>query len=178
VKVFTKFAHAAILGSALALVMACGGGGSGDPSPVGLPGTGGLPSAGGAGAEGPDSSDNCKRLTKDEVAQAIGPNDGGKHDYTFGGCVWTATSAKEGAPEGFTEAIFAAVLPKDQYDSVAEIGEPVGGIVDGATYSSTHGELWFPCRGGDFCGIKVRTASSDNRQEIAVRLAKLLQSRV
>jgi hypothetical protein len=174
VKVFRKSAHAAILGSALALVVACGGGGSGDSSPVSVPGTGGLPSAGGGGAQGPDGGDSCKRLTKDEVAEAIGPNDGGKHDYTFGGCVWTAASAKE----GFTEAIFAAVLPKNQYESVAEIGEPVSGFVDGATYSNTHGELWFPCRGGDFCGIKVRTAGSDKREEIAVRLGKILKSRV
>ncbi|GAA2071467.1 hypothetical protein [Actinomadura alba] len=174
-KLFSKMAHAAILGSALALVVACGGGDSGS---VSLPGKGGVPSAGGAGAEGPEDSESCKRLTKEEVAEAIGPNDGGKHDYTFGGCVWTATSAKEGAPEGFTEAIFASVLPKDQYESVAEIGEPVSGLADGATYSANHGELWFPCRSGDFCGIKVRTASSDDRQETAIRLGKLLQSRL
>lgn len=171
-KVFSKFAHAAILGSALALLAACGGGGSGDSSPASLSSKGGLPGTGGAAAEDPDAF--CKRLTKDEVAEAIGPNDGGKHDYTFGGCVWTAASPKN----GFTESIFAAMLPKDQYQSVAEIGEPVSGFVDGATFSATHGELWFPCHGGDYCGIKVRTASSDNRQETAIRLGKILQGRV
>ncbi|MBC6460187.1 hypothetical protein [Actinomadura sp. HBU206391] len=177
-QVFSKFVHAAILGGALALVVACGGGGSGDSDSGSVPGTGSLPNAGGAGGGGGDSDENCKRLTKDEVTQVIGPNDGGKHDYTFGGCVWTATSAKAGAPEGFNEAIFAAVLPKDQYESIAEIGEPVAGLVEGATYDNTHGELWFPCRSGEFCGIKVRTVSSDNRQENALRLAKLLQGRV
>ncbi|GII57253.1 hypothetical protein Pth03_56420 [Planotetraspora thailandica] len=168
--VFRKFTHAAIVGGALALIAACGGGGdSGGSSPVNLPSAVGLP-----GGEGSDSSESCKFLTEEEVTQAIGPNDGGQQDYTFGGCVWTASSAKD----GINEAIFAAVLPKAQYESVAEIGDPVSGFVDGATYAELHGELWFPCRGGDYCGIKARTADSDGRQEIALSLAKLLQSRV
>ncbi|NJP26793.1 DUF3558 domain-containing protein [Microbispora sp. SCL1-1] len=159
----------AILGSALALVVACGGGAESDgSSSVGLPGA--EPPAG----EGSGNSDSCKFLTKEEVAEAIGPHDGGQQDYTFGGCVWTASSAKD----GINEAIFAAVLPKAQYESVAEIGQPVSGVVDGATYDETHGELWFPCRGGDYCGIKVRTASPDGRQETALRLSKILQGRV
>ncbi|GAA4574423.1 hypothetical protein [Planotetraspora kaengkrachanensis] len=167
--VFRKFTQAAILAGALALVTACGGGGSGDSSPVSLPGVN-APAGEGSG----DSDASCDFLTKDEVADVIGPNDGGQHDYTFGGCVWTASSAKD----GFNEAIFAAVLPKAQYESVAEIGEPLSGFVEGATYDATHGELWFPCRGGDYCGIKVRTASSDGRQEAGLRLAEILQGRV
>ncbi|MBF8194471.1 hypothetical protein ITP53_54230 [Nonomuraea sp. K274] len=161
--VFRKLMHAAILGSALAVVAACGGGGSG----------GGLPGAA-PGGESSGSSASCKFLTEQEVAEVIGPSDGGQHDYALGGCVWTASSAKG----GIKEAIFASVLPQAHYESLAEIGEPVSGFVDGATYAELHGELWFPCRSGDYCGIKVRTAGSDDRQEIAVRLAKALQSRV
>ncbi|GAA1311128.1 hypothetical protein Psi02_54750 [Planotetraspora silvatica] len=168
--VFRKFTHAAILAGALALVAACGGGGGLDgSSPVGIPGA---EAPAGEGSGNSDSS--CKFLTNNEVTEAIGPNDGGQHDYTFGGCVWTASSAKD----GFNEAIFAAVLPKAQYESVAEIGDPLSGFVDGATYAELHGELWFPCRAGDYCGIKVRTASSDGRQETALRLAKILQDRI
>lgn len=127
-----------------------------------------------AGGEDPGSDESCKFLTQEEVASAIGPNDGGKHDYTFGGCVWVASSAKD----GFSEAIYASVLPKDQYEAVAETGEPVSGFVEGATYATMHGELWFPCRKGDYCGVKVRTASSDGREETALRLAKAMQGRV
>ncbi|MBF8193226.1 hypothetical protein ITP53_47670 [Nonomuraea sp. K274] len=163
-EVFRKFMHAAIVGSALAVVAACGGGGDSD---------GGLPGAD-SGGEGSGSSESCKFLTEEEVAEVIGPSDGGQHDYAFGGCVWTASSANG----GINEAVFAAVLPKAHYESLAEIGEPVSGLVDGATYAELHGELWFPCRAGDYCGIKVRTADSDGRQEIALRLAKALQSRV
>ncbi|GAA1279148.1 hypothetical protein Psi02_68400 [Planotetraspora silvatica] len=173
-KVFRKFTHAAILGCALVLATACGGGGdAGGSNQVGLPSAVGLPGADPAG-EGSGSSDSCKFLTEEEVAEAIGPNDGGQQDFTFGGCVWTAPTPKD----GINEAIFAAVLPKAQYESVAEIGEPLSGFVDGATYAELHGELWFPCRAGDYCGIKVRTASSDGRQETALRLAKVLQGRV
>ncbi|MFJ2031584.1 hypothetical protein [Streptosporangium sp. NPDC087985] len=164
-----KFTLAAILGIALTLVAACGGGGDSDGSTsVGLPGVEA------PAGEDSGSSDSCKFLSKEEVAEAIGPHDGGRQDYTFGGCVWTASSAKD----GINEAIFATVLPKAQYESVAEIGEPVSGFVDGATYDETHGELWFPCRGGDYCGIKVGTASPDGRQETALRLGKILQGRV
>ncbi len=168
VRLLKKCTLIAILGSALALVAACGGGaepaGSGS---VDLPGAE-APAEGGSGG-----SESCKFLSEDEVAEAIGPHDGGQHDYTFGGCVWTASSAKD----GFTEAIYAAVLPKAQYETVAEIGQPVSGFVDGATYDETHGELWFPCRSGDYCGIKVSTADSDGRQDTALRLSKLLQGR-
>ncbi|MBF8189083.1 hypothetical protein ITP53_25785 [Nonomuraea sp. K274] len=163
-ELFKKLMHAAILGSALALVAACGGGGD----------SGGGPPGADPGGRGSGGSESCEFLTEEEVAEAIGPSDGGQHDYAFGGCVWTASSAKG----GINEAVFAAVLPKAQYESLAEIGEPVSGFVDGATYAELHGELWFPCRDGDYCGIKARTAGADDRQEIALRLAKALQGRV
>ena len=120
-------------------------------------------------------NDECERLTRSEVADVIGPNDGGQHDFLLGGCVWTATS---GAKDGMVEAIHATVLAEAEYEAVAEVGEPVSGSAEGATYDATHGELWFSCRSGDFCGIKVRIGDSDRREEAATRLGTVLQGNV
>ncbi|PSK65703.1 hypothetical protein B0E53_02360 [Micromonospora sp. MH33] len=165
-----RLGHVAIVGGALAMVVACGSdGSSSSPTSAGTPGTDDSVSAV-TQAKG----DECERLTKSEVSEVIGPNDGGQHDYQLGGCVWTAASAKD----GLAEAIHATVLPKAQYEAVAEIGEPVSGFGDGATYDSGYGELWFPCRSGDFCGIKANINDPDKRKEIALRLGKILQGHV
>ena len=167
-----KLGQVAIVGGALALLVACGSGDDPGPTnPGGLPGTAtGLPTA-----DAPAQDAECGRLTEGDVAEAIGPNDGGQHDYLLGGCVWTSTA---GEKDGLVEAVHATVLPADQYEAVAEIGEPVSGFGDGATYADLHGELWFPCRSGDFCGIKAKISDPDRREEIAMRLGKALQGRV
>jgi len=167
-KILRKLGHVAIIGGALAAVVACG-------------------TTGGTSAEAPGPADDsvsgvteakgeeCERLGQSEVADAIGPNDGGQHDFLLGGCVWTATS---GAKDGLVEAIHATVLAEAEYEAVAEVGEPVSGSADGATYDTIHGELWFPCGSGDFCGIKVRISDPDRREQVATRLGTVLQSNV
>lgn len=169
---FGKLGQAAVASAALALVVACGSNGDGSSSTsADLPDTGKL-----ADAPAADESEAaCKHLTEGEITEAIGPNDGGQHDYLLGGCVWKATS---GPKDGLVEAIFATVLPQGQYEAVAEIGEPVEGFGAGATYATLHGELWFPCRNGDFCGVKVDISDSDKREDVAMRLGRVLQGRV
>lgn len=116
----------------------------------------------------------CELLTEKEVTDVIGPNDGGAQDYVFGGCVWTASSRKD----GFAESVTVAVLESGEYEAVAEVGEPVDGFGDGATYAEMHGELWFPCQGGKFCGVKAGTADGDTRQGFAEQLARAVMDRV
>jgi len=48
----------------------------------------------------------------------------------------------------------------------------VNGFGDGATYTQTHGELWFPCQNDRFCGVRARTADGDTRQGFAEQLAR------
>ncbi|MEV6815151.1 hypothetical protein [Micromonospora sp. NPDC051296] len=172
-KIFRKLGQVAVVGGALALVVACGSDdGPSSSNPAGPPGTATeLPATDAA----PLQDGECGRLPEGDVAEAIGPNDGGQHDYLLGGCVWTSTA---GETEGLVEAIHATVLPAGQYEAVAEAGEPVSGFGDGATYADLHGELWFPCRSGDFCGIKANISDPDRREEVAMRLGKVLQGRV
>ncbi|MEU2612983.1 hypothetical protein ABZ570_15595 [Micromonospora sp. NPDC007271] len=168
-KMLRKLGPVAVVGLALALVVGCGSdGGSSSPESAQSAGTD-------DSATTQAKGDECGRLTKSEVTEAIGPNDGGQHDYQLGGCVWTATS---GAKDGIVEAISATVLTKPEYEAVAEVGEQVNGSAEGATYDTMHGELWFPCRSGDFCGIKVNISDPDKRREVALRLGKSLQGRV
>ncbi|MER7439604.1 hypothetical protein [Micromonospora avicenniae] len=174
-RILRKLGHGAIVGVALAMLVGCGS--DDTPGSTGAPGTDGVASAetdaesGGTDAKGAE----CERLPASEVAEVIGPNDGGQHDYTLGGCIWTASS---GAKEGVVEAVSATVLPQAEYEAVAEIGEQVSGSAEGATYDSTHGELWFPCGSGEFCGIKVSINDPDKRRDVALRLGKSLQGRV
>ncbi|MET8908900.1 hypothetical protein [Micromonospora sp. NPDC004551] len=171
-KTLRKLAPVAIVAGALALVVACGSdGGSTSSGPADSSGTADDAVSAVTEAKGGE----CERLTASEVTEVIGPNDGGQHDYALGGCVWTATS---GAKDGLVEAISATVLSKNEYEAVAEVGEPVTGSADGATYDTIHGELWFPCRSGDFCGIKVNISDPDKRKDVATRLGKVLQGRV
>ncbi|MEV0429480.1 hypothetical protein [Micromonospora sp. NPDC050495] len=169
---FRKLAQVALVGGALTLVVACGSdGGPAASGPVRVPAAGDEAADAGTGADG----DECGRLPANEVAEVIGPNDGGQHDYALGGCIWTASS---GPKDGIVEAVSATVLPKEQYEAVADAGSPVSGSADGATYNDIHGELWFPCRSGDFCGIKVSISDPDKRKDAALRLGKVLQGKV
>ncbi|MBQ1024900.1 hypothetical protein [Micromonospora sp. C95] len=163
-----RLARAAVLGGALAMLVACGSdAGSGSSTPEAVESVTAPDDAAGSLTE--PEGEECARLTTDEVADVIGAHDGGQHDYQLGGCVWTATSGGQ--------AIHATVLSKDEYEAVAEIGEPVSGSADGAVYDDIHGELWFPC-GGDFCGIKADIGESDRRKDVALRMGTLLQGRV
>ncbi|WBB50584.1 hypothetical protein O3597_09025 [Verrucosispora sp. WMMA2044] len=169
-EILSRLVKAAIVGAALATLVACGGeAGTGSSTPGDKPGDA-RTADDAAGSLTEPEGDECERLTTDEVADAIGAHDGGQHDYQLGGCVWTATSGGQ--------ALHASVLSKDEYEAVAEIGEPVSGSAEGAVYDDTHGELWFPCGGGEFCGIKADIGDSDRRKEVALRMGTVLQGRV
>lgn len=123
-------------------------------------------------ADGDDVAE-CALLTDDEVEEAIGPHDGGGQDFMLGGCIWRATESSD----DFVPAIHVAIVPADVYDSLAEIGDPVDGFGDGATYAELHGELWFPCRDDQFCGLKAHIAESDEREQTALALGRLVEDR-
>ena len=168
-----KLVQAVAVCGVLALALAaCGG--SDDGSGSGSGSGGGLRDAPVENAQDSDRPAACDLLTEDEVTDVIGPHDGGAHDYVFGGCVWTASSGED----GFTPSIHVAVLTADEHEALAEPGEPVAGFGDGATYADLHGELWFPCQGDKFCGVKAGTADGDTRQGAAEQLAKAVQERV
>lgn len=174
-EILRRLAQAAVVGGVLAMLVACGSdAGSGSSTPGAAPGAAesvdGAAPDDDAGSLTEPKGEECERLTTDEVADAIGAHDGGQHDYQLGGCVWTATSGGE--------AIHASVLSKDEYEAVAEIGEPVSGSADGAVYDEIHGELWFPCGSSEFCGIKADIGDSDRRKEVALRMGTVLQGRV
>ncbi|MEV4714891.1 hypothetical protein [Micromonospora sp. NPDC049374] len=172
-EILRRLARAAVVGGTLAMLVACGSDvGSGSSTPGETPGAAGSVAApdDAAGSLTEPKGEECERLTTDEVAGVIGAHDGGQHDYQLGGCVWTATSGGE--------AIHASVLSKDEYEAVAEIGEQVSGSADGAVYDDIHGELWFPCGNGDFCGVKANIGESDRRKEVALRMGKILQGRM
>lgn len=170
-RIFRTLGQLAIVGGVLAAVVSCGSDNdSGSPAAVDLPGIAtALP-----GATAPAQAGECDLLTESEVVQAIGPHDGGQHDYLLGGCVWSSTA---GEKDGLVEAVHATVLPAAQYEAIAEIGEPVSGFGAHATYANLYGELWFPCRSGDFCGIRADISDPGRREDIALRLGKVLQSR-
>lgn len=159
-----RFTHALVLTAALAMGAACGGSGS---EPTGPDGGTGAPEDGGEAA--------CELLTDDEITETIGEHDGGQHDYAFGGCVW---SAKAPVQDGFTEQIHATVLSADLFRDLAgiEVGDPIAGFGEGATYSPRHGQLWWQC-GDQWCGVKVAVVLGDEIEEIARRLARSLDSR-
>ena len=125
----------------------------------------------------------CSLLTRDEVEQAIGPNDGGKSELTnqwaLQGCRWTATGTKQGAPAGWHDAIEVAMFDELRTSWAREqaTGEPVQGL-NGAKYNASSGDLWFDCAGSRVCVIKVRTASSSGREDTAKRLAHAIAARV
>ncbi|WP_158566367.1 hypothetical protein [Micromonospora craterilacus] len=54
----------------------------------------------------------------------------------------------------------------------------MSGSADGASYDDIYGQLWFPCRGGEFCGIQVDINDPDKRKDVALRVGTILQGRV
>lgn len=171
-------------GAVLVLVVACGNGAGPGGSDEGADAGTQASTETDAPTEAPDGAgpatgtvsglEACDLLTDDEVTEAIGPHLAGEHDYLLGGCIWEAETPTE---SGLTEAIHATVLPRGEYEMVADIGEPIDGYGEGATYDDITGELWFPCLGGDFCGIKAGIGDSDGRQAAAERLAQSILGR-
>jgi len=132
-----------------------------------------------------DGVNRCALLTDDEVNTAIGPHTPGSNDISnlwgLQSCRWTATTApKSKAPEGWREAIEVAVFFKERTSWAREQakGDPVQGVVEGAVYDESSGDLWFNCARDRFCVVKARTASGANREQIAVQLAKTVVNRL
>ena|SRR5262249_5739469 len=137
-------------------------------------------------AQTPSSQpDRCRLLTDAEVAEAIGPHRPGSIDlnneWGLQSCRWMASTAQkiEGFPNWF-DLIEVALFNKeiDPWARQQAKGEPVDGFVKGALYDSTYGELWFNCAHDRFCVVKVHTASAKNRDQIARRLAELVEKRL
>ena len=145
--------------SALALLTACGGD------------EGAKDSVGGKA----QVAEECDLLTDAEITAAIGAHNPAEPDMYFGGCAWYSTTAP--TDTGFRPGVIVAVVPQIVFDQVAHVGEPVTEFGDGATYDATHGELWFRCRAEMHCGLKLRIADSDQRAELARRLARLVKER-
>jgi hypothetical protein len=142
----------------------------------------------GPGATGRAGLDRCALLTDEESTAAIGPHHGGRVGdlerltlWGSEGCRWTAVAVREIAGRGnWSDAIEVAVFDKTReswHRGQAE-GEPVEGLGDGALYNESTGELWFDCGAGRFCAIKAHTASGGGRQELAERLARIVQGRM
>lgn len=170
--VIPTMAAAAALAS-FALLSGCGGGSPDAGAQEPADHTGGL--------------DRCALLTDDEVEMAVGGHDGGKtgleNTWGLGSCRWKATAAQvmEAYPDGWFDAIEVGVFDEEPVKSWARQeaeGEPVDGFVQGALYDSTWGQLWFNCAGDRFCVVFVSTASGDKREQVAVRLARLVESRL
>jgi hypothetical protein len=160
---------------ALVLLTSCGGGDSAQRTP-----------GANASSAGTGELDRCALLTDDEIKGAVGAHDGGStglaNEWGTQSCRWTATKAQpmEGFPDGWHDAIEVAVFDATAVPLVRQQirGEPVAGVVTGATYDNTYGELWFECPGGRLCVVKARTASADGREQIATQFAKLVGSRL
>lgn len=166
------------------LLVACSGSGSATP-PIKTAAEG---SPGVAAAASRDGDPNrCALLTDSEVEAAIGPHAPGTsgietNEYGLQSCRWTATATPKGpgVPEGWLDSIEVAVFDKDMDSWAREQarGEPMSGLDRAARYDATYGQLWFDCARDRFCLVKARTAVDTNRQDIARRLAALVQGRL
>jgi hypothetical protein len=142
--------------------------------------------ASGARAPAAAVQERCKLLTAAEITAAIGAHNGGTNDldneYGLMSCRWKATTAQQvdGFPDGWFDSIEVAVFDQmtDQWARQQASGDPVSGFVPGARYDRTWGRLWFNCARNRFCVVTVRTAKADGRAEIAMRLAKLVETRL
>jgi hypothetical protein len=140
----------------------------------------GLAGCGAEASAGERDLDRCALLTSAEVVEAIGPHDGGSTDignqWGLMSCRWTATVAQEGWYDAIEVGVFEGAMVQLARDDAE--GEPVVGFVPGALYDPSAGELWFDCAGGRFCVVKARTMRSGGREEVATRLARLVESRL
>lgn len=167
------------LTAAIAMIVGCGG----SPSPVQRAAASSAATAAAAPQGG--SLDRCSLLTDAEVRSAIGPHgpgDGGLgNQFGFQGCRWLATAPPtEKAPEGWRDSIEVTVFEKERESWARDQakGEPITGVVAGARFDSSSGELWFDCGRGRFCNVKARTAASARREQIARELSQLVDKRL
>lgn len=147
------------LAGTLALLVACSGEDDTD-----------VPAGGAA-----EVAEECDLLADAEITEAIGTHNPAEPDMYFGGCAWYTNVAP--TDTGFRPGVIVAVVPQIVFDQVAHVGEPIEEFGSGATYDSTHGELWFRCRGQMHCGLKLRIADSDRRAELARQLGRLVKKR-
>ena len=175
---------AALLVMAVCLLSGCNAGGPSPAQGQNLTGKNSSvsPAQDSAGqASGPN---RCELLTDDEIRDAIGPHQVGKRwSQLFGrleSCRWTATTAQqiEGHPNWF-DSIEVVVYEKNpEYWARQAKGDPVKGFAEGALYDRSYGDLWFNCPSGRFCVVKMNTAAGETREQIALRLARLVERRL
>ena len=174
----------AILATAVCLLSACG------PA---VPSAARVADSGGKGVSASQTQNTesgglnrCALLTDDEVRNAIGPHGPGTSDlnnlWGLQSCRWIATTAQkaEGFPNGWFDLVEVAVFDslRTSWARGQAKGEPVKGLIDGALYDNSYGDLWFNCGHDRFCVVKARTASANNREQIALQLAKLIEKRL
>lgn len=134
----------------------------------------------------------CALLTDDEVRDAIGPHGAGVNapgnGWGLQSCRWlSASGQKEEAETGLvikSDWIEVGVFtPGGIGENAAWAreqaqGEPVKGLVEGAKYDLSSGELWFDCSHDRFCVVKAHTRSGDKREQTALHLAELVEKRL
>lgn len=129
--------------------------------------------------------DRCALLKDGEIAAAIGAHQAGSVDVTNlwgnNSCRWVAKNAPAvKAPEGWRDSIELGVFEGSMSSWARDKaqGTPIDGVAKNATWDRISAELWWECAGGRICVVKLRTADSKQRQEIATRFARLADSRL
>lgn len=128
-------------------------------------------------------TDRCALLTDAEVTEVLGPhgrgNNGLPNEWGDASCRWTATNPAPRHPE-WHDALEVAVFEANMVSwARGEMsGDPVDGVSPGARYDRMWGTVWFECAGGRVCAVRLRTAASKGRKEMATKLARLVNGRV
>ena len=129
--------------------------------------------------------DRCALLKDGEIAAAIGAHEPGYNSvnnlWGNNSCRWVATNAPAvKAPEGWRDSIEVGVFEGSMLSWARDQtrGSPIDGVARNATWDRISAELWWQCAGGRVCVVKLRTADSKQRQEIATRFARLADSRL
>jgi hypothetical protein len=127
--------------------------------------------------------DRCALLSDAEVTEALGAHERGyngvENEWGNNSCRWTATNAAAKHPE-WHDALEVAVWEANMVSwARGEMrGDPVDGVGPGARYDRAWGTVWFECAGGRVCAVRLRTAASKGRKEMATKLAHLVSGRV
>jgi hypothetical protein len=127
----------------------------------------------------------CSLLKDGEIDKAIGAHEPGysgvNNPWGNNSCRWVAKNAPaQKAPEGWRDSIELAVFDGSMrsWAQGQASGEPVSGVAKNARWDRTQGEMWFECAGNRICVVKVRTAASKLRQEVATQLTRLADERL